>query len=168
MRFLSGIGKDFDGPLEQLNIKYRKWLAEDYLHKAHGSLDGLSPHEALMSQADRLRLPSDRRLIDEAFMLRVSRKIGHDATTQLSNVLYETDPVFAGKRMEIRYEPEWVGDASKKLLIYHEGKAVGEARMVRYHDNAHAKRRKAVPPDIDGLPKNTISFNQAMNAKREG
>jgi len=165
MRFLNGIGKDFDGSLEQLNVRYRKWLADDYLHKTHSSLGGLSPHETLMSQADKLRLPSDRHTIEEAFMLRVSRKIGHDATTQLNNVLYETDAVFSGKRMELRYEPDWIGDASKKLLIYHDGKAVGEARMVRYHDNAHAKRRQATNAKKDILPKNTISFHQAMNAK---
>jgi hypothetical protein len=165
MRFLNGLGKDFDGPLEQLNVRYRKWLADDYLHKTHSSLGGQSPHEVLMSQADKLRLPSDRRVIDEAFMLRVSRKIGHDATTQLNTVLYETDSVFSGKRMELRYEPDWVGDASKKLLIYHEGKAVGEARMVRYHDNAHAKRRQSTNTKIDILPKNTISFHQALNVK---
>jgi len=165
MRFLNGIGKDFDGSLDQLNILYRKWLADDYLYKTHSSLGDLSPHEALMSQADKLRLPSDRRAIDEAFMLRVSRKIGHDATTQLDNVLYETDSVFAGKRMELRYEPEWIGDAAKTLLIFHEGKAVGEAKMVRFHDNAHAKRRQATKPDI--LPKNTISFHKAMNSKED-
>ena len=165
MRFLNGIGKDFDGPLEQLNVRYRKWLADDYLHKTHSSLGGLSPHETLMSQADKLRLPSDRRVVDEAFMLRVTRKVGHDATTQLDNVLYETDSLFAGKRMEVRYEPEWVGDVSKKLLLYHEGKAVGEARMVRYNDNARAKRRQVAKPSTDILPKNTISFHQATTVK---
>jgi len=163
MRFLSGIGKDFDGSIEQLNVRYRKWLADDYLHKTHSSLGRMSPHETLMSQADKLRIPSDRRAIDEAFMLRVSRKVGHDATTQINNVLYETDSLFAGKRMELRYEPEWIGDTSKKLLLYHESKAVGEARMVRYNDNAHAKRRQVARTETDILPKNTISFRQAMN-----
>jgi transposase InsO family protein len=163
MRFLSGIGKDFGGSIEELNVLYKKWLADDYIHKTHSSLDGLSPHEALMSKAEQLRLPSDRRALNEAFMLRISRKIGHDATTQLNNVLYETDSVFAGKRMELRYEPEWIGDATKTLVVFHEGKVVGEARVVRFHDNAHAKRQKAAKPD--STPKNTISFQQAMIAK---
>jgi len=165
MRFLSGVGKDFSGSLDELNEQYNKWLSEDYIHKPHSSLDGLSPHGALMSQVEWLRLPSDRRMIDEAFMLRASRKIGHDATMQLDNVLYETDAVFAGKRMEIRYEPEWVGDMAMPLLIFHEGKTVGEARMVRFNDNAHAKRRKASRQITDYLPKNTISFQQAVGTR---
>jgi transposase InsO family protein len=167
MRFLSMIGKDFDGTVEELNIQYNKWLADDYLYKTHSSLGGLSPHGALMSQVDKLRLPSDRRVLDEAFMLRVTRKIGHDATIQLENVLYETDPIYASKRMELRYEPEWVGNVTKKLIIFHEGKAVGEARMVRYNDNAHAKRRQIVTQHTNAMPQNTntISFHHAMNAQ---
>jgi len=160
MRFLNGIGNDFDGSLDELNEKYNKWLSDDYLYKIHSSLNGLSPHGALMSQIECLRLPSDRRVIEEAFMMRVSRKIGHDATLTLDNVLYETDSIFAGKRMEIRYEPEWVGDMTKNLMIFHDGKAVGEAKMVRFTDNAHAKRRKAVRQTLDYYPKNTISFQQ--------
>jgi len=165
MRFLSGVGKDFAGSIEELNVRYKKWLSDDYIHKAHSSLGGLTPHDALMAQADKLRLPSDRRTLNEAFMLRVSRKIGHDATTQLNNVLYEADAVFAGKRVELRFEPEWVGDATKTLLLFHEGKAVGEARLVRFHDNARAKRRLATKPHTDSCPKNTISFHHAMTTK---
>ena len=164
MRFLSEIGKDFSGGIEELNQRYNQWLVSDYIHKTHSSLDGLSPHGALMSQVEWLRLPSDQRTVNEAFMLRTSRKIGHDATIHIQNVLYETDAIFAGKHLELRYEPEWIGDASKTLSLYHEGKAVGEARMVRFHDNAHAKRRPVVKQSTN-QPRNTISFQQAMNAK---
>jgi hypothetical protein len=163
MRFLNGIGKDFAGTLAELNERYNKWLTEDYIHKIHSSLGGLSPHDALMLQVDYLKLPSDRRSLDEAFMLRVTRKVGHDATTQLENVLYETDMVFAGKRLELRYEPEWIGDATKPLLLFYEGKAVGEARMVRYHDNAHAKRRHGQKQHTGYTPRNTISFQEAIS-----
>ena len=165
MRFLNGIGKDFNGGLDELNEQYNKWLSDDYLHKIHSSLNGLSPHGSLMSQVDNLRLPSDRRVIDEAFLLRTSRKIGHDATLQLDNVLYETDAIFAGKRMEVRYEPEWIGDTTKSILIFLEGKTVGEAKMVRFNDNAHAKRHKAKKTDF--FPQNTISFQQATFAGEE-
>jgi transposase InsO family protein len=167
MRFLSGIGKDFGNTIMELNAQYNKWITNDYIHKTHSSLGGLSPHEALMSQVEKLRLPSDRRTLDEAFMLRTSRKIGHDATTQLNNVLYETDTIFAGKRIELRYEPDWIGDTTKTLPIFHEGKVVGEANMVRFHDNAHKKRRPVATRQTDGLPKNTISFHRASSNKEE-
>jgi hypothetical protein len=43
--------------------------------------------------------------------------------------------------MDVRYDPEWIGDENRKLPIYFDGKKAGEAWMVRFHDNAHAKRK---------------------------
>ena len=141
MRFLSTIDEDKIGSIDELNAMYFKWLEEDYVRKAHSQLNGLSPHDVLMSQVENLKLPTDRALIDEIFLHRVSRKVQHDATIQIDNVLYETEPCFAGKRMDIRYDPEWLGDENKKLPLYFDGKKAGDAWMVRFHDNAHAKRK---------------------------
>jgi hypothetical protein len=141
MRFLSTIDESKIDSLDMLNMMYFKWLEEDYIRKAHSGLGGLSPHDVLMSQVDNLRLPTDKRFIDEIFLHRVSRKVQHDATIQIDNILYETEPCFAGKRMDIRFDPEWIGDENKKLPIYHDGKKAGEAWMVRFHDNAYAKRK---------------------------
>jgi hypothetical protein len=141
MRFLATIDEDKIDSIDMLNSMYFKWLEEDYIRKAHSGLNGLSPHGVLMSQLDNLKLPTDRQLVDEIFLYRVSRKVQHDATIQIDNILYETDPCFADKRMDIRYDPEWIGDENKRLPIYFEGKKAGEAWMVRFHDNAHAKRK---------------------------
>ena len=141
MRFLSTIDEDKIDSLDMLNSMYFKWLEEDYIRKAHSGLNGLSPHDVLMSQIDNLKLPTDKALIDEIFLHRVSRKVQHDATIQIDNVLYETEPCFANKRMDVRYDPEWIGDENKRLPIYFDGKKAGEAWMVRFHDNAHAKRK---------------------------
>jgi hypothetical protein len=43
--------------------------------------------------------------------------------------------------MDVRYDPKWIGDENKKLPIYFDGKKSGEAWMVRFHDNAIAKRK---------------------------
>ena len=141
MRFLSLIDEDKIDSLDMLNSLYFKWLEEDYIRKAHSELDGMSPHDVLMSQINNLKLPTDRTLIDEIFLHRVSRKVQHDATLQIDNILYETEPCFAGKRMDVRYDPEWLGDVNKKLPLFFDGKKAGEAWMVRFYDNAHAKRR---------------------------
>lgn len=141
MRFLSTLDPDSIKDLDSLNQRYFKWLEEDYIRKAHSGLNGKSPHDVFMSQVSNLKLVRDINLLNENFLLRVSRKIQHDATTQVENVLYETDSRFAGKRVEIRYEPEWINDVTKALPIYDDNKKVGEAKMVRYHDNSHVKRR---------------------------
>jgi len=162
--------------LDDLNQRYFKWLEDDYKRKAHKGLNGLSPHDVFMSQISKLNLVTDIERINEKFLLRVSRKIQPDATTQIENILYETDSRFSGKRVEIRYEPEWLNDITKALPIYEDGKRVGEARMVRFHDNAHVmrrfkgNRRKSIPPegvDQTALPtetaiKNSISYSEMM------
>jgi len=141
MRFLSTIKEDKIDSIDFLNVMYFKWLEEDYTRKTHSELGGLSPHDVLMSQIENLKLPTDRDIIDEIFLYRVSRKVQHDATIQIDNILYETEPCFAGKRMDVRFDPDWLGDENKKLPIYYDGKKVGETWMVRFHDNARAKRK---------------------------
>jgi hypothetical protein len=125
-RFLSGIDEDSIKDLDELNALYFKWLEEDYTRKAHSGLGGLSPHDVLMSQVDSLKFVSSRELLDEIFLYRISRKIQHDATVQIDNILYETDARFAGKRMEIRYAPEWLNDEAKQLHLYQDSKKVGD------------------------------------------
>jgi len=141
LRFLSTIDADNISDLDTLNALYFKWMEEDYKRKAHSGLDGLSPHDVMMSQLGNLNMITDTRILDEAFLYRVSRKIQHDATIQIGNVLYETEPHLAGRRAEVRYDPLWIGDDTKKLPLFIDAKKIGDAWMVRYHDNAHAKRK---------------------------
>ena len=167
MRFLSGLDAESITSLDELNRRYFQWLETDYLRKTHSSLGGLSPHDVLMSQVENLKLITDRAALDEAFLYRLSRKIQHDATVQIDNILYETDPAFAGKRLELRFEPGWIGDETKKLPLFLDGSKLGEAWMIRFHDNAHAKRKYAGNNRGHGKteipkPDNTISFSSLM------
>jgi len=152
MRFLSTLDVAGIDSLDKLNTLYFQWLEDDYKKKAHSGLNGLSPHDVLMSQLGNLRMITDRRQLDEAFMYRVSRKVQHDATIQIDNILYETEPHLAGKRVEIRYDPEWLGDDTFRLPLFLDGKRAGETWMVRFHDNAHAKRRLPGNRKQNGIP----------------
>lgn len=141
MRFLSSLDINSIDSLDKLNTLYFQWLESDYKKKAHTGLNGLSPHDVLMSQLGNLKMITDYRQLNESFLYRISRKVQHDATIHIANILYETEPHFSGKRLEVRYDPEWVGDDTVRLPLFMDGKKVGEAWMVRFHDNAHAKRR---------------------------
>jgi putative transposase len=179
MRFLSSLDPSTLKDLDDLNQRFFKWLEDDYKRKAHKGLGGLSPHDVFMSQVSKLKLVTDIEKTNENFLLRVTRKIQPDATTQIENILYETDSRFSGKRVEIRYEPEWLGDVTKTLPIYEDGKRTGEAKVVRFHDNAHAMRRfkgnrrkDAALEAIDPLPvpavaviKNSISYSDIMGGE---
>ena len=163
MRFLSILDPSTIVDLDDLNQRYFKWLEDDYKRKSHKGLNGLSPHDVLMSQISKLNLVTDISKINEHFLLRITRKIQPDATAQIQNILYETDSRFSGRRVEIRYEPEWLNNITKELFIYEDGKRVGEAKVVRFHDNAHTMRRfkgnRRKKPQIDSTDDSTIPTN---------
>lgn len=171
MRFLSALRSDDLSSIDALNLAYEDWLEKDYQKKAHSALNGKTPHQMFIDGIDKVRLVTDRKQLSENFLLRVSRKVCHDATIQIDNVLFETDSCLAGKRLEVRYEPEWLEDRTKSLRLYEDGKQIGEARQIRFFDNAHVKRkfpgnrRKSAAENevckdtaAEESQKNTISF----------
>ena len=146
-RFLSQLDISDIKSLEDLNLRFWKWLDEDYHKKPHSSLNGLTPLDFFMSQISRVKLCTDPAQLEEKFLLRIKRKVNHDGTFPINNILYETDIKFAGSRFEIRYDPQWLDIPFMPVFIYQEDKKIGEAVQVNFHDNAHMKRR--------GRPKNS-------------
>lgn len=141
MRFLNRLEVDRIKSLEELNLHFWQWLEEDYQRKIHSALN-MSPLDYFMSQAHRVHIFPDPVLLNEHFLLRVTRKVHHDATFSLENILYETDQQFAGIRLEVRYEPQWLTNPARPVLLYRDGLKVGEARQVDFFTNAQLKRRK--------------------------
>jgi len=152
-RFLSKLDTDNVDSLEDLNLRYWKWLDEDYHKKPHSALNGLTPLDFFVSQVYRIKLCTDPVQTEEKFLLRIKRKVTHDGTFPINKILYETDIKFAGSRVEIRYDPQWLDIPFMPVLIYCEDKKVGEAMQVNFHDNAHMKRKGQC---------NSISFKTIM------
>jgi hypothetical protein len=122
--------------LDELNERFWKWLEEDYHRKPDASLDGKMPLEVYLSQVEQVRTVDDPSYLDALFLKRTFRKVKHDATFSLENRLYEAPDVYAGRKVEIRYDENGVH-------LYENGKAVAQATEVRFHDNAHVKRRRS-------------------------
>lgn len=140
MRFLSQIDASSIKDIDELNLRYWQWLEADYHQKVHSGLN-MSPLTFFMSQAERIKFFPNPAMLDEYFLLKVTRKVNHDGTLSLHTILYETDLKFANSRIEVRYDPEWLLTPFTPILLYHEGKKVGEARQVNFYDNAHVKRK---------------------------
>ncbi|MGI6488125.1 MAG: DDE-type integrase/transposase/recombinase [Syntrophothermaceae bacterium] len=157
-RFLSQLDPAEIKDIDELNLRYWQWLEEDYHHKVHSALK-MSPLDFFMSQSERIKIFPNPAMLDEYFLLRVTRKVKHDATLSLKTILYETDQHLANSRVEVRYDPEWLSDPNKPILLYHEGEKVGEARQVNFHDNAHVKRKGPGRP-VNGKPKDPIDVSQ--------
>jgi len=106
----------------------------------------MSPLDFFMSQADRVKLIARPDMVDDYFMLKVNRKIKHDATLSLENILFEAPSHLANSRLQVRYDPEWLFDKRHPVLLYQDDQKLGEAYQVNFHDNAHAKRKAAGRP----------------------
>jgi len=143
VRFLAKLDPEEDITLEELNQRYFKWLEDDYQQKRHGGTDR-SPLEFFMSQADRVKVVTDPKILDEYFLLREERKVEADGNISVQNLKYQVDSplILAGKRVEVRFEPEWIGQSHYLLPLYIEDKKVGEATLVDFASNAKAKRNR--------------------------
>lgn len=154
MRFLSRLEPEKIKSLEELNLRFWEWLEEDCQRKAHSSLQ-MSPLDYFMSRADEVNMFPDPALLNEYFLVRVFRKINHDATLSLENVLYETDQKLANTRLEVRYEPQWLNNPARPVILYRDGAKVGEARQVNLLENASAKRKGRGRPAKQYEPEDT-------------
>lgn len=139
-RFLCSIDPTKIKSVDELNLLFWRWLEEDYHRKTHSAL-GVSPLDFFMSQTHKVQLFSDPELLKQHFLMRITRKVNHDATLSVDKVLYETDQNLANSRVEVRYEPEWLSIPQRTLPLYQDGKLVGEARMINFYDNAKVKRQ---------------------------
>lgn len=155
-RFLSNLDISQIKSIEELNSRFFNWLNEDYQKKPHSGLNGLSPLDSFMLNISKVNLPDNLTSLKEKFYMRVKRKVNHDATLSIENMIYETDSSFSNLSVEIRYEPEWIGNCSYQLLIYKDDKKIGEARLVNFHDNSH-RRRKGRQPHPNVATNNPLS-----------
>jgi hypothetical protein len=140
-RFLAEHGVNAFKNLDELNEKFYKWLDNDYNRKPHSGINGATPLDKFLEQISRVKPITNTSKINDKFLLRISRKIIHDATFTINNILFETDPKFANSKMEIRYDPEWLNQPNTNVLIFIDDKKIGEAHQVNYSDNAKMKRR---------------------------
>lgn len=160
-RFLSNLDISQIKSIEELNSRFSKWLNEDYQKKPHSGLNGLSPLDSFMFNISKVNLPDDPSSLKEKFYMRVKRKVNHDATLSIDNMIYETDSSFSNLSIEIRYEPEWIGNCSYPLLIYKDDKKIGEARLVNFHDNSHRRRKGRQP--YPNVATNELSHNTLLD-----
>jgi transposase InsO family protein len=156
-RFLSVIKKDDLIGIDTLNAKFRLWLENDYQKRVHSELNGKTPLEAFLEQAESIKLVTDLSDFNSRFLMRATRTIKKDATISLDCTLYETEPSFAGMRkVEVRYEPASGGGAAEELLLFRDDACIGSARRVNFTDNAGRKRQGAKTRGRDEVSTETV------------
>jgi transposase InsO family protein len=139
--FLSGLRQV--ASLHDLNEAFHAWLHDQYNRAPHSSLEGKSPLDTFLANADNhlRRLPPHIEPA-ELFCRKESRLVARDGTFRVNNILYETEEQFIGRRVDVLYDRD---DPSRKVKVYDGAVLVHTARPVDFLGNASAKRKDLNP-----------------------
>lgn len=134
-RFLPLLTDEDLSSLERLNQHFFSWLEKDYHRKVHSSLN-MTPLDKYMSQISQVKTYDNPENLKMLFLKRAQRKVRHDGTISVDSNLYQVPPVYIGKKVKIRFDPE----TYEHIYLYENGSCIAEAEPVIMVDNAHAKR----------------------------
>ena len=134
-RFLPLLTDEDLSSLDKLNQRFFSWLEKDYHRKVHSSLK-MTPLDKYMSQISQVKTYDDPEKLKMLFLKRAQRKVRHDGTISVNSKLYQVPPVYIGKKVKIRFDPETYDN----IYLYENGKCITKAEPVIMADNAHTKR----------------------------
>jgi transposase InsO family protein len=140
--FLSGLGSVTS--LGELNLAFDAWLQNLYNRAAHEGLDGATPLDTFLRNAEgRIRyLPAH---LDPAglFCLKASRRVAKNATFTINKRLYQTEEHLIGQTVSLSYDRH---DPSGAVNVYYDNRFVHTSYPVDLNANAVAKRRPLHTP----------------------
>ncbi|WP_181578472.1 DDE-type integrase/transposase/recombinase [Arthrobacter sp. AQ5-05] len=123
--------------LKELNTLFTGWVNMVYHHQQH-STTGQTPlarWEAAWEHREPVRKSLDE--IREAFLWSDVRTVTKTGTVSLHSNTYEVDPLLAGTRVELVYDPF---DLDGKVTVNnHHGHPAGQAKVLKIGRHVHAK-----------------------------
>ena len=135
--------------LAALNRRLAAWIEGEYHHTPHRGLAGLTPLEQWVQSAEGVRFPEPTLDLDDLFLFEAKRKVQKDRTVSLNGVVYEVDAALVGETVLLRFDPG--APAERPLLVCHQGRPSGLARVVQTYANCFVKReRPARTLAVDG------------------
>jgi transposase InsO family protein len=106
--------------------------------------------------------PVDPETLRRAFLWREKRKVHRDATLSLQGNRYQVEPRWAGRALELRFDPF---DLSQ-VELYLEGQALGLADVLTQGRQRHlAVERLATEPPAPPKPQTSLDFLTALRAE---
>lgn len=104
----------------------------------------------------------DPETLRRAFLWREKRKVHRDATLSLQGNRYQVQPQWAGRTLELRFDPF---DLSH-IELYLEGQALGAASILTQGRQRHlAVERLATEPPAPPKPQTSLDFLAALRAE---
>ncbi len=143
--------------LEELNTLFTAWVNMVYHHSVH-STTGQTPlarWEASWEHRTPTRKPLEE--IREAFLWSETRQVTKTATLSLHSNTYQVDPVLAGTRVEVVYDPFDLG--ADITVNSHLGVPAGVGTALEIHRHVHPKAVNATKDADTAAVKVTSGIN---------
>ena len=146
--------------LTELNESLWAWL-ECVYHQHEHSETKQTPLARYTAGLERVR-HADPETVRRAFLWREKRKVRKDATLSLQGNRYQVEPQWAGRTLELRFDPF---DLSQ-IELYLDGTRLGLATVVTQNRQRHlAVERLATEPPDPPKPKSSMDYLAALRAE---
>jgi transposase InsO family protein len=146
--------------LSALNESLWAWLECLYHQHVHSETEQ-SPLARYSAGLDQVR-PVDPETLRRAFLWRAKRQVKRDATISLQGNRYQVDPRWAGRTLELRFDPF---DLSQ-IELYLDAVPLGLATVVIQQRQRHlAVARLATEPPDPPKPQSSLDFLSILRAE---
>jgi len=146
--------------LAELNESLWAWL-ECVYHQHEHSETQQTPFARYTAGLDHVR-HADPETVRRAFLWREKRKVRKDATLSLQGNRYQVEPQWAGRTLELRFDPF---DLSQ-IELYLDGTGLGLATVIVQNRQRHlAVERLATEPPDPPKPKSSLDYLAALRAE---
>jgi putative transposase len=141
--------------IDDLNAKFNTWLECEYHRSPHrGLIDFITPIDAWIAKSQHIRPIALSIDLDRIFLHFLTRKVYKDSTFTLGGTLFEVQSILTGKRINIYFDPH---PPITRILVTHNGKEYGYARIVDTYANSKIKRGYSRTGDIKSSDENINS-----------
>lgn len=143
-QFLSGIHPGAEITLSSLNERFSTWLRTEYHYRNHSGIE-MRPVDRYQSSIARYPLKRiDEETLSEFFLVSVERSVTTDCTVSFQGTIYETPPLYVGRRVELRYLQE----RPAEIYLYDEGVRIQKLHPVDTQANGRIYRPGPRDPHI--------------------
>jgi len=160
LQFLPEVEPSHITTLSELNVSLWAWL-ECVYHKHIHSETNQSPWARYAAGLDQVR-HADPETVRRAFLWREKRQVRRDATISLQGNRYQVDTRYAGRTLELRFDPF---DLSQ-IELYLDGVSQGLATVLVQNRQRHlAVEHLATEPPEPPKPQSSLDYLAALRAE---
>ena len=160
LQFLPEVEPSHITTLNELNVSLWAWL-ECVYHRHEHSETHQTPWARYTAGLDQVR-HADPETVRRAFLWREKRKVRRDATLSLQGNRYQVAPAYAGRTLELRFDPFDL----TQVELYLDRTLVGVATVVIQNRQRHlAVEHLATEPPDPPKPKSSLDYLAALRAE---